>query len=308
MKYAVGIDIGGTKTAIGLVDAGGAVLLKHSLPTDHTVSPAEMVDRIASAIRELTAKAGIDLAADVLGIGIGAPGPLNTRLGQIVEPPNMPGWWGFPVVESFRRHFPALDIAFENDATAAALAEKWQGAAKQADHFVFITISTGIGAGIYSHGRLLTGATGNAGDVGHFAIDPAAGTCVCGQRGCWEHIASGTAVARQASELLGRPVTSKEAFDLAASGTEPRISALIDQVFRYIGIGCVTLINTLDPELLVIGGGVSQVGAPLFDAVKAYVARHALNPSGRQTPVVPAALHQDAGLIGAAALVHVAYK
>ncbi|WP_410768105.1 ROK family protein [Fontibacillus sp. BL9] len=305
MSYAVGIDIGGTKTAIGLVDSDGQILSKISLPTDHAVSPAEMVDRIASAVKQLTAESGIP-EAELQGIGIGAPGPLNTKLGQIVEPPNMPGWWGFPVIESFKRHFN-LPFFFENDATAAALAEKWLGAARAAEDFVFITISTGIGAGIYSHGKLITGATGNAGDVGHFVIDPEAGTCVCGQQGCWEHIASGTAIARQASQLLGRSVSAKEAFDLAFSGADVRIEQLVKKVFRYIGIGCVTLINTLDPELLVIGGGVSQIGDPLFDAVTDYVKQYALNPSGRNTPIVPAALQQDAGLIGAAALVHVTY-
>ncbi|MNN37895.1 N-acetylmannosamine kinase [compost metagenome] len=222
-----------------------------------------------------------------------------------MKPPNLRGWWDFAIVSSLKRHF-AVPIHFENDATAAALAEKWLGAAKETENFVYITISTGIGAGIYSHGRLITGATGNAGDVGHFVIDPAAGQCVCGQKGCWEYIASGTAIARQASPLLGRDVTSKEVFDLAAKG-HVQMKALVDQVFHYIGIGCVTLINTFDPEILVIGGGVSQVGDPLFDCIRDYVSRHALNPTGRNTPVVPAAMLQDAGLIGAAALVHIPY-
>lgn len=305
MSYAVGIDIGGTKTAIGLVDQSGQVLAKNTLPTDHSVPPSEMVDRIAAAVKQLATAAGIK-ETDILGIGIGAPGPLNTKLGQITEPPNMRGWWGFPIVESFKRHFE-LPISFQNDATAAALAEKWIGAAKKAENFVYITISTGIGAGIYSHGKLITGATGNAGDVGHLVVDPTVGTCVCGQQGCWEFVASGTAIARQASELLGRTVTSKEVFDLALNDKDPDMERLVNQVFRNIGIGCVTLINTLDPELLVIGGGVSQIGNPLFDAVRDYVSHHALNPSGRNTPVIPAALQQEAGLIGAAALVHLNY-
>ncbi|MEF2964619.1 ROK family protein [Paenibacillus sp. M1] len=307
LSYAVGIDIGGTKTAIGFVDDGGEVLAKTTLPTDRTVPPSAMVDRIAAAVKQLAADAGVAESA-ARGIGIGAPGPINTRLGQIVKPPNLPEWWGFPVVESLKRHYGHLPIFFENDATAAALAEKWLGAARDAEDFVYITISTGIGAGIYSGGRLITGATGNAGDVGHFVIDPAAGTCVCGQQGCWEWIASGTAIARQAGELLGRPVSSREVFELSFSGQDDRMKELVNQVFRYIGIGCVTLINTLDPELVVIGGGVSQVGAALFEAVTDYVATYALNPSGRNTPIVPAALRQDAGLIGAAALVHVTYR
>lgn len=304
MNYAIGIDIGGTKTAIGLVGADGEVRAKTSLPTDQTVAPEAMVDRMATAIRDILSAQGVS-EKELLGIGVGAPGPLNTKEGKIAEPPNLRSWWNFPVVASLARHF-SLPIRLENDATAAALAEKWLGAAKKDDHFVFVTISTGIGAGIYSHGKLITGASGNAGDVGHFVVDPSAGTCVCGQKGCWEYVASGTAVARQASALLGREVSSKEAFDLAAAGHTP-IQELVAKVYEYIGVGCVTLINTFDPEKLVLGGGVSQVGAPMFDAVRDYVSKYALNPSGRQTPIVPAALHQDAGLIGAAALVHIPY-
>ncbi|MNO41357.1 Glucokinase [compost metagenome] len=304
MRYAAGIDIGGTKTAIGIMDHEGTVISKTTLPTDQSVHPDIMVDKMAEALHRLLQSSGMH-ESDLLGIGIGAPGPINTKAGTIVEPPNLPGWWGFEIVSSIKRHF-TVPIHFENDATAAALAEKWLGAARDADHFIYITISTGIGAGIYSHGRLITGATGNAGDVGHLVIEPSVGTCVCGQQGCWEYIASGTAIARQASQLLGRDVSSKEVFDLAAAGHD-LMQKLIDQVFRYIGIGCVTLINTFDPEKLVIGGGVSQAGDPLFDSVRNYVSRHALNPSGRTTPIVPAALLQDAGLIGAAALVHIPY-
>ncbi|WNS41716.1 ROK family protein [Paenibacillus sp. MMS20-IR301] len=305
MNYAMGIDIGGTKTALGLVSPEGQVLSKTSLPTDLSVTPPEMVDKIAAAVTQLLSDAGLQ-ESDLKGIGIGAPGPLNTRLGQIAEPPNLRSWWNFPVVAAFKRHFQA-PIVLENDATAAALAEKWVGAAASAEHFIYITISTGIGAGIYSHGRLITGATGNAGDIGHIVIDPAAGLCSCGQHGCFEYIASGTAIAREGSRLLGRQVTSKEVFELAFSGRDTAIKALVDRVFGYIATGCVTLINTFDPELLVIGGGVSQVGEPLFGAVRNYIQRHALNPSGRDTAVVPAALQQDAGLIGAAALIHITY-
>jgi len=304
LSYAIGIDIGGTKTAIGLIGKDGEVWAKVSLPTDQTVGPEVMVDRMAAAIQDIITAQGI-AESELLGIGVGAPGPLNTKEGKIAEPPNLRGWWNFPIVDSLKRYF-SLPIRLENDATAAALAEKWLGAAKDADHFVFITISTGIGAGIYSHGKLLTGASGNAGDVGHIVVDPSVGTCVCGQKGCWEFVASGTAVARQASALLGREVSSKEAFDLAAAG-QPVIQELVAKVFENIGVGCVTLINTFDPEKLVIGGGVSQVGEPLFNAVRDYVSKYALNPSGRQTPIVPAALHQDAGLIGAAALIHIPY-
>jgi len=306
MNYALGIDIGGTKTALGLVSSEGIVLSKTSLITDLSLQPSDMVDKIAEEANELLYNEGLQ-QADIKGIGIGAPGPLNTKLGQISEPPNLRNWWNFPIISSFKRHFQ-LPIFLENDATVAALAEKWIGAAKNMDHFVYITISTGIGAGIYSHGNLITGATGNAGDIGHIVINSSGETCICGQRGCFEYIASGTAIAREASSILGLHLTTKEVFELALSGQNPDIEKLVNRVFQYIGAGCVTLINIFDPELLIIGGGVSQVGTPLFEGIRDYIKLHALNPAGRITPVVPAALQQDAGLIGASALIHNKYQ
>ena len=305
MAIAIGIDIGGTKTAIGLVDGEGKVFARTSLPTDLAVPPAEMVGRMAGAVRALMESEGLG-EPDIAGIGVGAPGPLSPADGILTCPPNLRAWWGFNVVEAIGRELP-YPIRMENDATAATLAEKWVGAAAGAEHFVFVTISTGIGAGIYLHGKLLTGATGNAGDAGHIVVDPAAGKCPCGQIGCWEWVASGTAIARQAAALLGREVHAKEAFDLAAEG-DAQMRALIDRVYHYVGVGCVSLINLFDPEMIVIGGGVSQAGPELFDSVQQYVSKHALNPSGRGCRIVPAALLQDAGLIGAAALVHMPYR
>lgn len=304
MSYAIGIDIGGTKIAIGLVDSQGSIAAQATLPTDLSISPDEMITRVATTTTKLLDEHAIPSSL-IAGIGVGAPGPLNTKKGIIVEPPNLRSWWNFSIIESLQRYFN-FPIFFENDATAAALAEKWVGAAQNLDHFIFMTISTGIGAGIFAHGKLLTGATGNAGDIGHLVIDPAAGHCNCGQDGCFEYIASGTAIARQATQILGRQVTSKEAFELAADG-HIEMKRLVDQVFHYIAVGCVTLINTFDPEKVVIGGGVSQVGSILFDTIQSYVGKYALNPTGRKTPIIPAQLQQNAGLIGAAALVHVSY-
>jgi glucokinase len=296
VNIAVGIDIGGTKIAFGFVDEKGAVIAKGSLKTDLTVEPSVMISRVGDAVKELAEQHGLKLAS-LKGVGVGAPGPLNTQKGELTCPPNLKSWWGFPVVEELKAHLP-LPIKMENDATAAALAEKWIGAAQDSEHFIFITISTGIGAGIFMHGKLLTGSTGNAGDAGFMIMDEA-GTP-------WEVVASGTAVARQATELLGREVSSKEAFELAAQG-DPQMTTLVSRVFTTIGMGCVSLINILDPNKIVIGGGVSQVGEPLFSAVSDYVSKHALNPSGRQTSIVPAQLQQDAGLIGAAALIQQPY-
>jgi glucokinase len=293
---AIGIDIGGTKIAYGFVNEQGDVLANGTLKTDLTVSPAEMTALIAAAVKELAAENNLELET-LKGIGVGAPGPLDTRKGELTCPPNLRSWWGFPVAKELEALI-GLPVKLENDATAAALAEKWVGAAQDSEHFIFITISTGIGAGIFLHGKLITGSTGNAGDAGFMLVD---------QDGTpWELVASGTAITRQATELLGREVSSKEAFELAAQG-DPQMSELIERVLKSIGMGCVSLINLLDPTKIVIGGGVSQVGDQLFSAVRDYVSKHALNPSGRETAIVPAALQQNAGLIGAAALVQVSY-
>jgi glucokinase len=296
--YAVGVDIGGTKVAVGIVDSSGRVIRKHVLPTDLHVSAEEMVERISRAISQLIGEAGI--SPQIAGIGIGAPGPLDAKNGVLTCPPNLPGWVNVPIAEMFQRTF-GLPVLLENDANAAALAEKWVGAAQDSDHFIYMTISTGIGAGLFLDGKLVTGFRGNAGDIGHIVIDPAYGTCPCGQQGCFEWIASGTAIARQASQLIGSRVTAKEAFQLYREN-HPAIKPLMEQIFSKIGVGCVTLVNLFDPEQIVIGGGVSQVGEPLFAAVRTYVNRYALNPSGRQTRIVPARLREESGLIGAAAL------
>jgi glucokinase len=298
--FAIGIDIGGTKTAIGLVDRQGQVKARHVIPTNLAISPTQMIQEIIYQVGRMLKGAAVD-EEQVLGIGIGAPGPLDTKAGRISCPPNLPEWVDVAIVAEFEKHFP-MPIAFENDATAAALAEKFFGAAQECQDFVYMTISTGIGAGLFLNGQLVTGARGNAGDIGHMMINPSYGTCICGQEGCFEWIASGTAISRKGSEIMGQPLSTKEIFQLYEEG-HSLIVPYIEDVFRHIGIGCVSLINAFDPEKIVLGGGVTEVGAPLFEAVQRYVSRYALNPSGRKTPIVRAGLKQDAGLIGAASLI-----
>ncbi len=296
-KYAIGVDIGGTKTAVGLIGSGGAVLASETIPTDPQ-RPRAVLERVTAAIRRMMDACGLSVA-DAKGIGIAAPGPLDNRQGVLVCPPNLPGWHGFALTDYFRDAL-SLPVRLENDANAAAVAEKWLGAARENDTFIYMTISTGIGSGVFINGKLFSGASGNAGDAGHIVLDPSGGLCRCGQRGCFEHLASGTAIARRASELLGKPLATPEVFALYRQG-HPAVTRLVDDVFTTIGMGCVALINLFDPEKLVIGGGVARVGEPLFTAVRSYVATHALSPSGRHIPIVPSRLQEQSGLIGAAA-------
>ncbi|TSB45500.1 ROK family protein [Alkalicoccobacillus porphyridii] len=299
MKYALGIDIGGTKIAAGLINQSGEIVKQAVIPTEAVaVTPEKKINQVISELKSMIEDINSD---ELIGIGIGAPGPLNGKEGVLTEPPNLRAWWGAPIKRWFKESF-SCPVIMENDANAAVLAEKWLGAGQGCEHFIYMTISTGIGAGIYSHGRLLTGAYGNAGEVGHIVIDPAYGTSACGQKGTLEWIASGTAIARQATALKGKPMTSQEVFEQAAAGDQ-ELKQLVDKVFEKIGVGCVTLINLLEPERIVLGGGVTNVGEPLFSGVKAYVEKFAISSAGRNTEIVPAMLHQNAGLLGAAALI-----
>ncbi len=299
MNYVLGIDIGGTKVAIGLVGEDGVLYHHAKMPTDIEANPEDVIHRLFGKINSLIEGSGIHFER-VLGIGIGAPGPLDSKKGLITCPPNLPKWHNVDIVHLFKEEYQ-VPVLLENDCNAATLAEKWIGAAQQNEDFIYLTISTGIGAGIYSDNRLISGGSGNAGDVGHMMIDPSYGTCTCGQKGCWEWIASGTGIARQGSELLGRNVTSEEVFSLYNQGDQS-IQEMVDSIFTVISAGCTNLINAFDPEKIVIGGGVSKVGDPLFNAIETYVQRFALSPSGRETRIVSSGLDQHAGTIGAAAL------
>lgn len=299
MKYSVGIDIGGTTVAIATVNELGEINEQRVIPTDLSISPGEMIIRISEEVKQVVNSSGIAMD-NIIGIGIGAPGPLDSKNGMITCPPNLQTWIDVPIVDLLKKELP-LPITLENDANAAALAEKWIGAAQENDDFAYITVSTGIGAGIFADGKLLRGLKGNAGDIGHAVVDPSFGQCSCGQYGCLESIASGTAIAKHGSEILGKDVTTKEVFDQYHEGNE-KIIEYIDKVLRVLGVACVSVINTFDPEKIVIGGGVSKVGDLLFNSIRSYVRNYALNPTGRQTEIVPAKLKQNAGVIGAAAL------
>ena len=301
MKYSVGIDIGGTKTAIGIVSDAGEVVVEKVIHTDLTKTPQQMVQVMADVVNELQQESSIS-DEQILGVGIGIPGPLDAAAGKFTCPPNLPSWHNFEVAAEMRKHL-AFPLQVQNDATAAALAEKWIGAAQNNANFIYITISTGIGGGLFLDGKLFTGFRGNAGDIGHIVIDPSQGICLCGQKGCFEWVASGTAIARQATAIRGRETSTKEAFEQFAE-KDPQITMLVEQIFEYLGMGIVSLINTFDLEKVVIGGGVSQVGDALFQAIRAYVRKFALSPIGKETEIVPTKLNQNAGLIGAAALIH----
>src|SRR5699024_2429539 len=299
MQYSMGVDIGGTKIAIAIVSEYGNIIEKNIIQTDHSKTPEQMISIIYDEIKKVVSESGVQLE-EIKGVGVGAPGPLDSENGRIICPPNLKSWIDIPIVQLMKQEL-ALPVLLENDANVAALAEKWIGAGLGSNNFAYMTVSTGVGAGIIVDGNLLRGIKGNAGDIGHTVVDPSFGQCSCGQYGCLESIASGTAIAEHGTKIIGRELSTKEVFELYSEGEE-KIVDLIERIFRVLGVACVSMINTFDLEKIVIGGGVSEVGEVLFNAVQSYVGKYALNPVGRQTKVVPAKLGQSAGVIGAADL------
>ncbi|GEM04785.1 glucokinase [Halolactibacillus miurensis] len=297
--YAVGIDIGGTKTALAIVDQSGKILSRTKLVTDTSIDPSRMIKSIIETVKQMLVDH--DIKEEMLaGIGIGAPGPLDISCGMITYPPNLPLWRNVSIVADFKKQFN-VPVRLENDASAAAVAEHHLGNGRGHKDILYVTISTGIGAGIISNNQLLSGNKGNAGDIGHMVVDPSFGECTCGQLGCFEHVCSGTAISREASKIKGITISTAEAFSLYKEKDE-EITRYLDVVINRMGMAVTAMINTLDPEIIVIGGGVSQAGETLFQPIRDYVKQFTLNRDASDTPIVPAELNQEAGVIGAALL------
>jgi len=299
MKYSIGVDIGGTKIAIALVSEKGDIINDIVLPTNLHHQPEKMMQVIIRSISDLIDQN--NLKQDIIGIGVGAPGPLNANEGRLINPPNLPTWNNFHVKKPLEDYF-GFEVMIENDANVAALGEKWIGAGKELNNFVYMTISTGIGVGIINDNRLLRGSNGNAGEFGHTVIDPSFEKCPrCGQKGCVESIASGTAIANYASRIMKKELTTQEVFHLYEENNND-IKEYLEKVFSVLGSACVTLINMFDPETIVIGGGVSQAGNTLIDPIRSYVKKHTLNIESRNIKIVTANLSKNTGVIGAASL------
>ena len=270
-KYAIGVDLGGTKIATGIVDMDAKLLDQVVMDTAAQEGVEAVLGRMAESVRTLMDRQGVK-AEDVLGIGVCSPGPLDRETGIVLAAPNL-GWTNVHLGPMLQE-LTGITTYVENDANAAALAEKWMGAGRGAKNMVYITVSTGVGSGIIINGSLYAGSHGTAGEVGHIVMEDGGPLCGCGQRGCLEAYASGTAIARMAREALEsgtqskirdlvednlEAVSAKVVGEAAAQGDEVA-NAILDKAFHYLGLGMISVINLFDPELIVIGGGVRQLG------------------------------------------------
>lgn len=310
MRYILGADVGGTQLRAALATADGQLLHEVRMPTGGAEGPAAVIERLVACLAQ--ARAALPEGGQLLGIGVGAPGPLDPEAGVVLNPPNLPGWVNIPL-RAMLEERTGLPVVLGNDANAAALGEWMFGGGRGARHLVYVTISTGIGGGVISDGRLLLGRLGSAGEVGLHIIDSESELY-------WEQLASGTGLARAAAEAMGADPTSMlhqmataatvSAADVsrAAAAGDALARRLLDREAHLIGIGLVNILHLYSPELIVLGGGVVVHNPELLDKAHAVVQRRAL-PIYRDVPVRVAMLGDRVGILGAVALyLHISHQ
>jgi len=314
MRYVLGIDIGGTNLVVGAVrEKGGEVVGLRSEPTEARGGAEHVIERITTMAR--ASIADVEAAkpdAEVVGAGIGAPGPLNTKAGIVLLTPNL-GWTDLPL-RDLVSHAIGLPVTLDNDANCALVGEWWIGAARGSRHAIVFTLGTGIGGGVIVDGKLVHGASDVAGEFGHMTIDVNGRRCGCGNDGCLEAYASGPAIARRAVEhieagdesaisgMVGGDhsrVTAQTVYEAAEAGDAIALE-VVRETARYLGVGVANLVNLLNPEVVVICGGVTRAGDRLFAPLRREVAHRAFKPAVQATRIVPGALPGTAGVVGAA--------
>lgn len=316
-QLIVGIDIGGTKVAGGLVSQKGRLVKSLTVPTEAAGGFKSSFGQICLVIERLVKQAGGN--ENVVGIGMCAPGPLNQATGLVLNPPNLPGWRNVPLARLVTKKF-GLPAKVENDANAAGLAEVLFGAAVGYKNIFYVTVSTGIGTGIIINRQVYHGKNGVAGEGGHVSIDYRSPyRCGCGTLGCIEALAAGPGMARRARVWLEQnhsvpsklrevtrghlgQITPKMIEECARQG-DAVSREIISETGFYLGVWLAGMITVLDPEAIVIGGGVARIGKPLFRKIRETIPNYTINRKfAVRTPLLPAKLEKDVGIYGAAAL------
>lgn len=315
-QWIVGVDLGGTTTKLAFINMDGEILHKWEIPTDNSNEGQNITTNIANAIDDKLVELN-ETKTKLAGIGMGAPGPINYETGVVLNVVNL-GWQdNFPLQESLNT-LTGLPVAIENDANCAALGEMWNGAGKGASDLVCVTLGTGVGGGVIANGNIVRGINGAAGEIGHITSIPFGGApCNCGKSGCLETIASATGIVRLAADELSKPesigqlavmfaqngkVTAKDVFDNARNGDELS-KKILNEVTFHLGFALANIANTLNPEMIVLGGGVSRAGDILLDGVKENFSRFTFSAARESTKLSLATLGNDAGVIGAAWLI-----
>ncbi len=307
MKKAIGIDLGGTYIKGALIDEQGNILVKEQISTLKELGADDILRRIAELTRQLAQMGEVPMS-DLLGVGIGIPGFIDERQGMAVEVINI-GWKKILVREPLERmiHLP---VFMENDANSAALGEAWVGAGRGTASAICVTLGTGVGGGIVLNQKIWSGSNHMGGELGHFVMDPEGAPCNCGRRGCLETFSSATGILRMARDGIESGVTTtltieelstKGIFEAAVVGDELG-QMVVAKASEMLGRGLAMAADLINPEMIIIGGGVAKAGDDLFIPVREAFLRYALPRVVEAARIVPALLGNDAGVVGAGKL------
>ncbi|MEK4147334.1 ROK family glucokinase [Robertmurraya sp. FSL W8-0741] len=316
-KWVAGVDLGGTSIKIAFIDTLGTIISKWQIPTDNREKGKNITIDIARTIEEKLTELG--QSKEILeGIGMGAPGPVDYVNGILYNTVNLAWEDHYPLRDKLEKEL-SLPVYIENDANCAALGEMWKGAGAGAKDLVCVTLGTGVGGGIITNGEIVQGVSGSAGEIGHItSVSRNGAPCNCGKKGCLETVASATGIVRLATEKLEKErdnegklmkifkangkIAAKDVFDCGREGDELSLE-VVEEVAYHLGLALANLGNTLNPEKIVIGGGVSKAGNILLDRVKAYFNEFAFSRVKESTTISIATLENDAGILGAGWLV-----
>lgn len=316
MAKRIGIDVGGTNVKIALVDDNGKIIYSNSVPTYAKMGYEYTVNNIKQAIKDLMKETNTT-PSDIEGIGFDFPGQVDCKTGVVKLAPNIPGWVNVPIAQMIEDEFH-IPTRIDNDVRCAALGELKFGAGKGCENFICITVGTGIGSGIVINGKVVRGATNAAGELGHIKLQMNGGPiCGCGDTGCLEAFASGPAIVAMAQDYIKGGKSTKFREMAAAEGGEitpymvakaaeegdPVAKRIFEIVGEYIGIGLTSVINLLNPERVIIGGGVAESGELLLGPIRKTIKERAMVVAGNAVEIVPAQLGNSAGVIGASMLI-----
>lgn len=316
MGKRIGIDVGGTNVKIALVDKSGKIIYSNSVPTYAKMGYEYTVNNIKQAIKDLMKETNT-IAKDIDGIGFDFPGQVDYKTGVVKLAPNIPGWVNVPIAQMIEEEFH-IPTRIDNDVRCAALGEMKFGAGQGCENFVCITVGTGIGSGLVVNGQLVRGASNAAGEIGHIKLQMKDGLiCGCGDTGCLEAYASGPSIVAMAQDYIKggkstkfREMAAAEGGEItpymvakAAEAGDPVAKRIFEIVGEYIGIGLTSVINLLNPEKVIIGGGVAEAGDLLLDPIRKTIKERAMVVAGSAVEIVPAQLGNSAGVIGASMLI-----
>ncbi len=298
----LGIDLGGTNIAMAIVNENGEILARNKVETKVHEGFARVVERMSNAAIEL-----IEKVNGVSKIGIGSPGSIDHENGIVRFSPNFPGWINVPLAEEIEKR-TKVNVSLENDANAFVMGEKWFGKAKGYTDIIGITLGTGVGGGVITGGKLLRGHDGIGAELGHIIVDPNGYPCGCGNHGCLETMASATGISRLAKEWKERypestikNFSAKEVMDAARMGDQLGVKVL-EIVSQSLGTALGSLIHIFNPQIIVIGGGVSRAGDILLSNVKKYTRENVMRSFWNTYEIVLSDLVDDAGIFGAASI------